>query len=105
MKRKTKAQICAEVFIDYQRRYKYEYGVDMDSWNVGVPDPGFEMYEALINAGFKGSKIKHPLARLDYVSRCLAEDCHRSNGFWKCNSTITYPGITRHYCNVYELRD
>ena len=105
MKRKTKAQICAEVFKKYCADCEKECGIKMSSWNVGDPDPGFVMYEALIDAGFKGPKIQHPLNRLDYVSRCLALDCHRTNGFWKCTKTITYPGITRNYCNIYELRD
>lgn len=105
VKRKTKAEICAIVFKKYCEDYEKQYGIKMSSWNVGDPDPGFVMYEALIAAGFKGPKIQHPLNRLDYVSRCLALDCHKSNGFWKCTKTITYPGITRNYCNIYELRD
>lgn len=103
--RKTKAEICAEVFKEIIVREREKYGVALTQLDVGQPEFMLELYDALIQAGFKGCKIDHPLNRIDYVSRCLALDCHRKNGFWKSESTITYPGITRHYCNIYELRD
>jgi hypothetical protein len=93
---KTKAQICAEVF-----KEKGEH----DFCDVGTPYIMMEMYYALKAAGFKGCKIEHPLNRLAYVSRCLAEDSHRINNIWVISGTITYPGICKRKCNVYKLKE
>lgn len=100
MKKKTAGQICAETFIEYNKQFAIPY----DSFDVGIPTVVLEMYDALIRNGFKGVKIDHPLNRIAYVSRLVALDCRRKNGYWICDSQITYPGIERVPVNVYRLR-
>lgn len=94
--KKTKAQICADVF---KKNGEYE------TCDVGSPDIMMQMYYALIEAGFKGCKIEHPLNRIAYVSKCLADDSRKVNNTWKIVGTITYPGFCKGRCNIYALVD
>ena len=101
MKKKTAGQICAEIFIKYNKQFATPY----ESFDIGVPTLVLEMYDALIKNGFKGVKIEHPLNKIAYVSKLVALDCKRKNGYWICNKKITYPGIERVPVNVYELKE
>ena len=98
--KKTAGQICAEVFKEYNKQFITPYL----SFDIGMPIIVLAMYDALIKNGFKGVKIQHPLNRIAYVSRLVALDCKRKNGYWMCNEQIRYPGIQKVPVNVYKLR-
>lgn len=105
MKKKTAGQICAEVFIEYNKKDIQKGLSSYDSFDIGMPMLVLQMYDALIENGFKGVKVEHPLNRIAYVSRLVALDCKRKDGYWNCNEQITYPGIQKRPVNVYRLRD
>lgn len=98
--KKTAGQICAETFIEYNKQFSTPY----DSFDIGMPMIVLQMYDALIENGFKGVKVEHPLNRIAYVSRLVALDCKRKDGCWNCSEQITYPGIQKRPVNVYRLR-
>lgn len=100
MKKKTAGQICAEAFIEYNKQFATPY----DSFDIGMPTVVLQMYDALMENGFKGVKVEHPLNRIAYVSRLVALDCKRKDGYWSCSEQITYPGIQKRPVNVYRLR-
>ena len=98
--KKTAGQICAEVFKKYNKQFTTPY----DSFDVGMPMLVLQMYDALIENGFKGVRVEHPLNRIAYVSQLIASDCRRKDGYWICNEKMTYLGLVKVPVNIYRLR-